>query len=106
LPSLLDGHEAPEPCDLLSVARDKPEDAPPGPKATGRGACSSTRAWARTGREYIARIDDGVYDQMIYVFHSGEAVTDDDRVRVIGPEKLADLVIDAGLMNWLIRKVS
>jgi hypothetical protein len=43
---------------------------------------------------------------MFYVFHSGEAQTDDERVTVIGPEKLAELVVDAGLMNWLIRKVS
>jgi hypothetical protein len=46
------------------------------------------------------------YDRMFYVFHSGDADTDDDRVSVIGPEKLAELVVDAGLANWLIRKVS
>jgi hypothetical protein len=43
---------------------------------------------------------------MFYVFHSGNAETDDDRVTVIGPEKLAALVVDAGLANWVIRKVS
>ena len=43
---------------------------------------------------------------MFYVFHSGEAVTDDRRVTVIGPEQLADLVMEAGLVGWLIRKVS
>jgi hypothetical protein len=43
---------------------------------------------------------------MFYVYHSGEAKTDDDRVIVVGPEKLAELVMDAGLTNWLIRKVS
>jgi hypothetical protein len=48
----------------------------------------------------------GPYDRMFYVFHSGEAATDDDRITVVGPEKLADLVLDAGLANWLIRKVS
>ena len=30
----------------------------------------------------------------------------DARVTIIGPEKLAELVLDAGLVNWLIRKVS
>ena len=42
------------------------------------------------------------------VFHSGEAETngEDDKVTVIGPDKLAELVLDAGLVNWLIRKVS
>jgi hypothetical protein len=43
---------------------------------------------------------------MFYVYHSGEAETDDGRVKVIGPDKLAEMVIDAGLVNWLIRKVS
>ncbi len=43
---------------------------------------------------------------MFYVFHTGDAKTDDERVRVIGPEKLAEMVIDAGLVNWLVRKVS
>jgi len=42
------------------------------------------------------------------VFHSGEAETngEDDKVTVIGPDKLAELVLDAGLVNWLIRKAS
>lgn len=58
-------------------------------------------------REYIARIDEiAPYDRMFFVYHSGEANTDDERVSVIGPDKLAELVVDAGLMNWLVRKVS
>ena len=57
--------------------------------------------------EYIAKLDDlGPYNRMFYVYHSGCAQTDDDRVTVVGPEKLAKLVVDAGLANWLIRKVS
>jgi hypothetical protein len=56
--------------------------------------------------EYVALIGDGPYDKMFFVFHSGEADTLDKRVTVIGPEKLADLLIDAGLTTWLIRKVS
>lgn len=46
------------------------------------------------------------YDLMFYVFHSGDAKTDDERVIVIGPEKFSEMVIDAGLVNWLVRKVS
>jgi hypothetical protein len=57
-------------------------------------------------REYLAKIGDGPYDRMFFVFHSGEADTDDKRVTVIGPDKLAELVMDAGLTSWLIRKVS
>ena len=57
--------------------------------------------------EYVGRLDEpGPYDRMFYVFHSGEAETDDERVTVIGPQRLAELVVDAGLVNWLIRKVS
>ena len=56
--------------------------------------------------EYVAAIDDSPFNRMFYVFHSGEAATDDERVTIIGPEQLADLVMDAGLVGWLIRKVS
>jgi hypothetical protein len=56
--------------------------------------------------DYVSRIDEGPCDRMFYVFHSGKAQTDDTRVTVIGPEQLADLVLDAGLVSWLIRKVS
>jgi hypothetical protein len=57
--------------------------------------------------EYVAKIDDiGPDYRMFYVYHSGDASTKDDRVIVIGPEKLSEMVLDAGLANWLIRKVS
>ena len=57
--------------------------------------------------EYVGKIDElGPYDRMFYVYHSGKAETHDDRVIVVGREKLSELVIDAGLTNWLIRKVS
>jgi hypothetical protein len=56
---------------------------------------------------YVGKLEDlGPYDRMFYVYHSGDAKADDERVTVIGPEKLAELVVDAGLGNWLIRKVS
>jgi len=57
--------------------------------------------------DYVAALDElGPYDRMFYVYHSGEADTDDERVSVIGPEKIAALVLDSGLTTWLIRKVS
>jgi len=46
------------------------------------------------------------YDRMFFVYHSGHAETDDERVTVIGPDKLAEMVVDAGLATWLVRKVS
>ena len=54
---------------------------------------------------YIARIDDGPYDRMFFVHHSGKVTTSDPRVVVIGPKRLAEMVVDAGLVGWLIRKV-
>jgi hypothetical protein len=57
--------------------------------------------------EYVGKLDElDQYDWMFYVYHTGEAATHDDRVVVLSPDKLADLVVDAGLVSWLIRKVS
>lgn len=56
--------------------------------------------------EYVAKIVDGPYDRMFYVYHTGKAETKDERVTVIHPERLAEMVFDAGLVSWLIRKVS
>lgn len=57
--------------------------------------------------DYVERLDElGPYDRMFYVFHTGEARTQDERVTVVGPEQLSELVMDAGLASWLIRKVS
>jgi hypothetical protein len=57
--------------------------------------------------EYVGKLDEhGPYDRMFFVFHTGEASTQDERVTVLGPERFAELVVDAGLLNWLIRKVS
>ena len=41
---------------------------------------------------------------MFFVYHSGSAETDQERVIVIGPEKLAKMAVDAVLAAWLIRK--
>ena len=59
--------------------------------------------------DYIAKFGErsDLYKRMFYVYHSGEASpSDDSGITVIGPEHLASLVIDAGLVNWLIEKVS
>lgn len=57
--------------------------------------------------EYVDLLEEhGPYDRMFYVYHSGEARTDDERVTILGPERMAELVVEAGLVNWLIRKVS
>jgi hypothetical protein len=57
--------------------------------------------------DYVARFEElGSFDRMFFVYHSGEASTDDERVTVIGPDMLAEMSLDAGLATWLLRKVS
>jgi hypothetical protein len=57
--------------------------------------------------KYIAKLEElALFDKMFFVFHSGNAATDDENVRVIGPEKLAEMALDAGLATWLVRKVA
>lgn len=57
--------------------------------------------------KYIAEFEiQDQFDRMFYVYHSGEAKAESENVTVIGPEKLAELVVEAGLMKWLIQKVT
>ncbi len=57
--------------------------------------------------EYLDRLDELViYYLMFFVYHSGTIETDDDRVTLLGPDKLPAMVVEAGLVDWLIRKVS
>jgi hypothetical protein len=70
-----------------------------------------TKTTATELEEYVDKFEESafgdLYDRMFYVYHSGPAVTDTgDSVTIIGPDKLAEVVLDAGLVNWLIRKVS
>ncbi len=76
---------------------------------TGERAFVQVKSKTTSGEaaDYLAKLDDtGPYDRMFYVFHSGEVEIDDDRVTLIGPDKLAEMVVEAGLVSWLIRKVS
>jgi hypothetical protein len=57
--------------------------------------------------DYVSRIDAADdYTRMFYVYHTGHASTDDPRVVVIGPERIAEMVVEAGLVGWVVRKVS
>jgi hypothetical protein len=58
---------------------------------------------------YVAKLGDrsDLYERMFYVWHSGTvSAPDNSRVTLIGPEKIAELVVDAGLVGWLIDKAS
>ena len=77
--------------------------------STGERACVQIKSKTTSAElaEYVEKLDDaGEFHKMFYVYHTGEARTDDERVRLIGPKELADLVFDAGLTSWLINKVS
>ncbi len=53
--------------------------------------------------DYIAQFEElESFNRMFFVYHSGSAETDRERVIVIGPEKLAEMAVDAGLPTWLV----
>ena len=59
--------------------------------------------------DYTAKLGEraDLYGRMFYVYHSGEpAPLEDPRVTLVGPEELAAMVVEAGLVRWLIEKVS
>ena len=77
--------------------------------STGERAFVQVKSRTSTAElgEYLARLDElAIYDRMFFVYHSGEARTDDERVTIIGPDKLAEMVVEAGLVAWLVRKTS
>jgi hypothetical protein len=58
--------------------------------------------------EHVANVEDSdVYSRLFFVFHTGDIKeTEEDKVTVIGPNKLARMVFDVGLTSWLIDKRS
>lgn len=63
-----------------------------------------TRTHQRELDNYASNREPGVFSRMFYVYHTGNAATQDQAITVIGPEKLARMVLDAGLTDWVIRK--
>jgi hypothetical protein len=58
--------------------------------------------------DYLERFKNSdAYDKMFFVWHSGDVgESDDTNVVLIGPDRLARMVFDAGLTSWLREKVS
>lgn len=59
--------------------------------------------------DYVRKFEDSAaYDRMFFVWHTGNIETKeaDDEVTLIGPARLAKMVLDAGLSSWLKDKVS
>lgn len=68
-----------------------------------------SRATPAQFNDYLERMDqmDGVH-RMFFVWHTGDVgvAPDHERVTLIGPARLARMVLDAGLATWLRQKVS
>jgi len=58
--------------------------------------------------QYVERLKDShAYDLMFFVWHSGDVgEVEESNVKLIGPDRLARMVFDAGLTSWLREKVS
>ena len=58
--------------------------------------------------EYRDRLKNSrAYDRMFFVWHSGDVgEVEDTNVALIGPDRLARMIFDAGLTSWLREKVS
>jgi len=45
----------------------------------------------------------GTYDRAFFVYHTGDLKTPSDRMVLIDASALARLVVDAGLVSWLLK---
>lgn len=78
---------------------------------TGERAFVQVKSQASTQslRDYEARFETAtVYDRMFFVYHSGTigAPPANDKIILVGPERLSRMILDAGLSSWLRNKVS
>ncbi len=69
-----------------------------------------SQATAAALSEYVIRLTEAeAYDRMFFVWHTGDLPEDQpgpEGVILLGPRKLARMVLDAGLSSWLREKVS
>src|SRR5438876_1126798 len=87
-----------DPCRQRRVAVDGREWAG-SPDAGSRGIAD--QSWCLQGHAVLP------CSRLFFVYHTGRvSKLDHERVILIGPSELAPLVVDAGLLSWLIEKVS
>ncbi len=57
--------------------------------------------------DYIERFAERDDARMFYVYHTAnsELREEDERVSIVGPNRLAELVLETGLFDWLLKKV-
>jgi len=77
---------------------------------TGERAFVQVKSYARKRdlADYVDQLKDSeAYERMFFVWHSGDVgEVEENNVVLIGPERLARMVFDAGLTSWLLDKVS
>lgn len=58
-------------------------------------------------QEYIDQFTDWDVNHIFYIYHSGapSMCTANQQLKLIGPDRLADMILDAGLFDWLLKKV-
>lgn len=55
--------------------------------------------------EYRTKFGGSAYNRMFYAYHQGEIHNADPRITVLGPERLAKMIVEAGLVSWVLDKV-
>ena len=57
--------------------------------------------------DYVERFDKRSEGRMFYVYHTvnRELRVEDEQVSIVGPNRLAELVLETGLFDWLPKKV-
>lgn len=77
---------------------------------TGERAFVQVKSQANSAslKEYAQRFHQSeAYDRMFFVWHSGQpSGSESEAISLVGPERLAQMVLDAGLSSWLREKVS
>lgn len=55
---------------------------------------------------YIERFNERDDARMFYVYHTSQTalICADDRVVLVGADRLAEMVMDTGLFGWLLKK--
>jgi hypothetical protein len=57
--------------------------------------------------EYLTSFETRNEDRMFYVYHTakGSLETGEPGVTVVGPQRLAEMTLQAGLVDWLLAKL-
>jgi hypothetical protein len=55
--------------------------------------------------EFRARFAASRYERLIFVYQTGMARSTDPRIMLLGPEQLANMTVEAGLVSWVLDKV-